>query len=248
MYDYLLGGTDNFESDRAACRQLLQLAPDARQLATINRLFLKRAVHFLAKSGIRQFLDHGSGLPTQENVHQVAQAVEPAARVVYIDHDPLVFAQGRMLLETTDSTAVVKADVRDTQAVMQNPRVQALFDLSRPVGALLVSVLHCIPDEDDPWALVRGLVSRLPSGSYLVVCQWASDDPEVRESLTDLMLHLTRDTWGRVRSTEEVRRFFDGLDVVDDLCEVSTWRPDSRVGPRMRSREVIGFGGVARIP
>lgn len=247
MYDYLLGGTDNFESDRVACRELLRIAPNTRELAVINRLFLKRVVRFLAESGIRQFLDHGSGLPTQDNVHQVAQAVAPESRVVYIDSDPLVLAQGRLLLETNGRTAVINADMRQTDQILQRREVRDLIDTEQPVAALFVSVLHCIPDEDDPWALVRHIAGELPSGSYLVVCQLASDDRRIREEVDTFMRSTTEGNWGRVRSFDEVRRFFDELQVVDEICEVSQWRPDSQVAPRMATLEWVEFGGVAKI-
>ncbi|MFC4035136.1 SAM-dependent methyltransferase [Streptomyces polygonati] len=249
MYDYLLGGTDNFRADREACDELLTMAPNTRELALINRAFLKRVVRFLANAGIRQFVDHGSGLPTQDNVHQVAQRVDPASRVVYIDNDPLVFAQGRLMLETNNNTAVIAADMRNPDDVLGRPEVGRLIDLRHPVAVLFVSVLHCIPDRDDPWGLVARFADELPSGSYLVVCQLASDDAAVRDEVTDFMHETTGGAWGRVRSMEEVRRYFSSprMRVVDELCEVSRWRPDGEVTPRMRSLEWVEFGGVAEI-
>jgi hypothetical protein len=247
MYDYLIGGTDNFAVDREACEELLRIAPNTRELAVLNRLFLKRVVRFLAESGIRQFLDHGSGLPTQNNVHQVAQAVDSASRVVYVDSDPLVLAQGRLMLETNGRTAVVNADMRNTEQILAHEDVRHLIDMTQPVAALFVSVLHCIPDEDDPWELVRRVACELAPGSYLVVCQLASDDESIRDEVTEFMRRTTGGNWGRVRSFEEVRRYFDGLHVIDDICEVSQWRPDSEVAPRMATREWIEYGGVAKI-
>lgn len=249
MYDYLLGGTDNFRADREACRVLLEKAPNTRELALINRAFLRRVVRFLAEAGIRQFIDHGSGLPTQDNVHQVAQCIAPLARVVYVDNDPLVLAHGRLMLETNANTAVINADMRDTAGILARPEVTRLIKRDEPMAVLFVSVLHCIKDEDDPWGLVSWFAENLPAGSYLVVCQLASDDPRVREDVTQFMDETTRGMWGRVRSKDEVRRFFDSprMRVVDAVCEVSQWRPDGQVTPKMKSLEWEEFGGVAKI-
>jgi hypothetical protein len=248
MYDYLLGGKDNFIVDRQACDQLLEIAPSTRELAKINRLYLKRVVHWLATMGIRQYLDHGSGLPTQDNVHQVAQRIDRQSTVVYIDNDPVVLAHGRSQLDENACTAVVQADFRDTEEIFAHQDTRRLLDLTRPVAALFVSVLHCIPDEDDPWGLVRQVAERLPSGSYLVICQLASDNAEVREGVTEFMRQTTGGTWGRVRSFAEVDRYFEGLELVDEPSDVGTWRPDAEVSPRQATQEWLEYGGIARIP
>ncbi|MFE2270742.1 SAM-dependent methyltransferase [Streptomyces lavendulae] len=251
MYDYLIDGTDNYPSDREACAQLLEMAPSTRELARINRAFLVRAVRYLAQeAGIRRFLDHGSGLPTRPNVHQVARETHPQARVVYIDNDPLVLAHGRVMLEEDlHTTAVIEADFRHTDEIFATPEVGGLMD-GEPVAALFVSVLHCIPDSDDPWSLVKDVARRLPSGSYMVISQLASDDPALRDGVTAFMSEITGNQWGRVRSTQEVRRLFDGLELVEhgEPVEVSAWRPDTDLFPRQQTREWIEFGGVARIP
>ncbi|MFK0229981.1 SAM-dependent methyltransferase [Streptomyces sp. NPDC090303] len=253
MYDYLLGGTDNYTSDREACSELLRLAPSTRELARNNRAFLVRAVRYLAQEwGIRRFLDHGSGLPTRPNVHQVAQEVHPDARVVYVDNDPLVIAHGRtMLQENLATTAVIEADFRDTDAIFATPEVRRLTEGGEPVAALFVSVLHCIPDNgDEPWALVRDVARRLPPGSHLVVSQLASDDATLRTDVTEFMRESTGGRWGRVRSTSEVRRFFEGLELVGhpEVTEVSLWRPDTDIFPRQQTAEWIEYGAVARVP
>ncbi len=248
MYDWLLGGKDNFHSDREACDELLRLAPSTRELAVINRLYLKRVVHWLATNGIRQFLDHGSGLPTQDNVHQVAQRVDEDCSVVYVDIDPVVLAHGRAALDENDRTAVIQADFRDTEGIFAHPDTQRLIDLDEPVAALFVSVLHCIPDSDDPWGLVRRVADRLPSGSYLVICQLASDDEKTRESVTEFMRETTGGTWGRVRSFAEVDSYFDGLELVDPPVDVSLWRPDSDLSPRQATQEWVEYGSLARKP
>jgi hypothetical protein len=249
MYDYLLGGTDNFRADREACRALLEKAPNTRELALIHRAFLRRAVRFLAEAGLRQFIDHGFGLPAQDNVHQMAQRIAPASRVVYVDNDPLVVAQGRLILETNSRTTVIKADMRHTADILARPEVTRLIHRDEPTAVLFVSVLHCIKDEDDPWGLLSWFAENLPDGSFLVACQLTSDDPRVREDLTRFMNETTGGAWGRVRSRDEVRRFFGSprMRVVDEVCEVSQWRPDSQVTPKMSPLEWEEFGGVAEI-
>ncbi|HSA50451.1 MAG TPA: SAM-dependent methyltransferase [Yinghuangia sp.] len=252
MYDYYLGGKDNFKADRDASDQLAAAAPGTQALAINNRRYLQRAVRVLAEEhGVKQFLDHGSGLPTQDNVHQVAQSVHPSARVVYIDNDPIVLAHGRALLADNATTTVITADMRDTDGVMQHPDVVKLLDFDQPVAALFVSVLHCIPDSDDPGALLRRVVDRLAPGSFVVVSHLVSHDDEVRERLTDFMLTATQGNWGRVRTAKDVTAFFAeaGLELLDPgLVEVSQWRPDGSEGPVQETTEWIEFGGVARKP
>ncbi|MFC9272624.1 SAM-dependent methyltransferase [Streptomyces zhihengii] len=249
MYDYFLGGDDNYQSDREACEQLLQQVPSTKVLAVNNRRFLRRVVRMLAAEyGIRQFIDHGSGLPTQDNVHQVAQTVAPDSRVVYVDNDPIVLAHGRALLDENERTAVIQADMRDTEGIFGHEETQRLIDLSQPVAALFVSVMHCIPDTDDPGALVRRVAERLAPGSFLVVCQLVSDRPEIRAFVTDFMEQATGGNWGRVREEHEVTRFFDGLQILEPgLVEVSTWRPDTELAPVQQTDEWIEWGGVARL-
>ncbi|MEV6575724.1 SAM-dependent methyltransferase [Streptomyces sp. NPDC051577] len=251
MYDFLIDGTDNYPSDRAACAELLKMAPSTRELARINRAFLVRAVRYLAReAGVFRFLDHGSGLPTRPNVHEVARQTHPQARVVYIDNDPLVLAHGRVMLEEDlQNTSVIGADFRDTEGIFAVPEVRRLVEDGEPVAALFVSVLHCIPDDDDPWGLVKNVARRLPAGSYMVISQLASDDAGLREEVTSFMREITGGAWGRVRSTEEVRALFDGLELVEHPgpVEVSTWRPDTDIFPRQQTREWIEFGGVARV-
>ncbi|MCD0482877.1 SAM-dependent methyltransferase [Streptacidiphilus sp. ASG 303] len=250
MYDYYLGGKDNYAVDREASEELLKVVPSTKVLAVNNRRFLQRVVRRLAEEyGIRQFVDHGSGLPTQDNVHQVAQRVDPSSRVLYVDSDPIVLAHGRALLEENENTAVIQADMRDTDGILGHPEARRLIDLSQPVAALFVSVMHCIPDESDPAGLVRRVAERLAPGSFLVVCQLVSEDRATRDFVTDFMDRSTGGRWGRVRQAHEVERFFDGLEILEPgLVEVSTWRPDSDLGPKQLTREWIEFGGVARRP
>lgn len=247
MYDWLLGGVENYAADREACEELLRIVPSSRRLARGNREFLQRVVRVLAQEyGIRQFIDHGSGLPTQDNVHQIAQRADPGARVVYVDNDPTVLAHGRAVLEEDDNTVVVAADIRDTDRIFAHPEVRGLIDYSQPVAALFVSVLHCLPDGDDPWALVRRVAGRLAPGSYLVVCQLVSDRAGVRTGVTDLMLAATRGRWGRVREKHEVSAFFEGLQILEPgLVDVTEWRPDTPLPAQAQDEEWVEWGGVA---
>jgi hypothetical protein len=252
MYDYYLGGKDNYAADRAAVEELDKVVPSTRVLAVNNRRFLQRVVRVLARDyGIRQFLDHGSGLPTQDNVHQVAQGIDPESRVVYVDNDPMVLVHGRALLDQNDRTAVIQADMRDTEGIFSHPDTERLIDFSEPVGVLFVSVMHCIPDSDTdgPPALVRRVRERLAPGSLMVMCQLVSEDPEVRDHVTDFMDTTTQGNWGRVRREQDVAELFEGLEILPPgLVEVSTWRPDNEVAPRQQTQEWIEFGGVARVP
>jgi SAM-dependent methyltransferase len=248
MYDYYLGGKDNYAVDRVASEDLLKVVPSTKALALNNRQFLRRVVRRLAHDyGIRQFIDHGSGLPTQDNVHEVAQRVDPASRVVYVDNDPIVLAHGRALLEENDNTVVIQADMRDTDGIFGHPEITRLIDLDQPAAALFVSVMHCIPDSDDPAALVRRVADRLAPGSFLVVCQLVSEDAATRKFVTDFMETATHGNWGRVRQEHEVLPYFDGLEILEPgLVEVSAWRPDSDLGPKQLTQEWIEYGGVGR--
>ncbi|WP_030022814.1 SAM-dependent methyltransferase [Streptomyces monomycini] len=253
MYDWLLGGIDNYQSDRNACAELLTIAPSTQALARNNRAFLRRVVRVLAKEyRIRQFLDHGSGLPTQDNVHQIAQGIDPASRVVYIDNDPIVQAHGRTTLAANDRTAVINADMRDTEVIFAHPAVQRLIDLTQPVAALFVSVLHCLPDTGDdkaPGTLVKRVAARLPAGSLMVICQLVSDKPSVREGVTALMERSTHGNWGRVREQREVAAYFEGMRVIrPGLTDVVDWRPDAQPPPpERRATDWVEWGGVAQL-
>ncbi|MET7680561.1 SAM-dependent methyltransferase [Streptomyces sp. NPDC005423] len=251
MYDHYLGGKDNYAADRAACEELDKVVPSTRALALNNRRFLQRVVGTLATEfGIRQFLDHGSGLPTQNNVHQVSQRVDPSSRVVYVDNDPMVLVHGRALLEQNDRTAVIQADLRETDLIFSHPDTRRLIDVSQPVAVLFNSVFRCIPDSDTdgPLAVIERVAERLVPGSCLVMCQLVSEDPEVRAFVTDFMDRATQGHWGRVRQEKDVAEWFAGLEILEPgLVEVSTWRPDSELIPRQLTKEWIEFGGAGLI-
>ncbi|MFR9794913.1 SAM-dependent methyltransferase [Streptomyces sp. MS06] len=252
MYDHYLGGKDNYAADRAACEELDKVVPSTRRLAVNNRRFLQRVVKTLVEDyGVRQFLDHGSGLPTQDNVHQVAQRIDPTTHVVYVDNDPMVLVHGRALLEQDERTTVIHADLRETDTIFDHPETKRLIDFSQPVAVLFNSVFHCIPDDVDhgPSAVVRRVTERLAPGSYLLMCQLVSEDPEVRAFVTGFMDQATQGHWGRVREQKDVAEWFTGTEILEPgLVEVSTWRPDNEVAPRQLTQEWIEFGGVARLP
>ncbi|MGW3240696.1 SAM-dependent methyltransferase [Streptomyces olivaceus] len=254
MYDWFLDGAFNYEADRAACEELLKRAPTTRALARNNRWFLERVVHALADEyGVRSFLDFGSGLPTQNNVHQVAQAVTPDARVVYVDNDPVVLGHGRSLLDANANTAIIAGDMRDPGSVFATPEVKRLFTNDQstraPRAALFISVLHCVKDVEDPAGIVRHVTSRLSPGDYIAICHLVSDNRDLRDSVTDLMQQETHDNWGRVRERHEVEAIFEGLQVLGPgLVDVTDWRPDSELRQHQRSVEWLEYGGLARIP
>ena len=237
VYDYLLGGKDNYAADRAATEAYLKIDPDLTFSARANRAFLGRAVRYLAEAGIRQFLDIGTGIPTAGNTHQVAQSVAPESRVVYVDYDPIVLAHARALLTSGEAgaTEYIDADLRDTEAILA--QAGQLLDFSRPVAVTLISLLHAIPDADDPYAIVARLLDAVPSGSYLAISHAGSDllDREMLESLEGAWRGRMQQqiTW---RTREQVLRLFAGTDLVEPgLVRVEEWRPDSGPGDGRKS-------------
>ena len=253
VYDYLLGGKDNFEADRIAAEEGLKANPNSRIPPRENRAFLVRAVRYLAKeAGIRQFLDIGTGIPTSPNVHEVAQSVAPEARVVYVDNDPIVLAHARALLSSNPAgrTEYIDADLRDMDAIMESPKLREVLDFDQPIGLLLIALLHCIGDDDDPYTLVRRLIEPLPSGSFLALSHLTGDfDPVAWEKITEIF--RKGDVVLQVRDKAAVERFFTGLDLVEPGVQPLTrWRPDpDRAGAEVPTdAQVSVYGGVARKP
>lgn len=248
-YDYMLGGTDNYAVDRMAVNQFEDLLPGTKAMARNNRRFLERVVPFLAADcGVRQFLDFGSGLPTQDNVHQIAQRAAPGSRTVYVDKDPVVLRHQKVAaLAENDDTAFILADARDVDQILGHPETTRLLDFSKPAAALYLSFLHFIPDEDDPRGMVGRVMSRLAPGSYLAISHLVSDDLEVRQLTTSLAVSNFKGGFGRIRKKQEVRAFFDGLDLVEPgLVNITDWRPDGRDEESNRQWGV--FGGTGRKP
>jgi hypothetical protein len=229
IYDYLLGGKDNYAADRAATEAVLNIYPEMAFNARLNRAFLGRAVRYLAgEAAIRQFLDIGTGIPTAGNTHQVAQAIAPETRVVYVDYDPVVLAHARALLTSNHAGATdyIHADLRDASAILAQAR--ELLDFTKPVAVTLIAILHAIPDADDPHAIVATLMAGMPPGSHLAISHIAADliDPETQSGLGDLADQMIQQDF-TFRTREQVARFFEGMDLVaPGLVRVEEWRPE----------------------
>ncbi len=228
VYDWWLGGNHNFRADQDAARAMIAVEPNARAIARANRAFLGRAVRFLAvEAGIRQFLDIGSGIPTQDNVHQVAQGVAPSARVLYADTDDVAVAHSKLILDGNPDAAVIQGDLRDPVSILADPETQLLLDFSRPVGLLLVAVLHFLADADGPEQIVATLRDALPSGSYLVLSHACSDPRPDLLSSFETAYKSRIAARGRARTRAEITRFFDGFTLIDPgLVWSPQWRPD----------------------
>jgi SAM-dependent methyltransferase len=235
IYDYLLGGSHNFAVDREAARVLISMVPEVPLIAQANRAFLRRAVRFLVAAGVRQFLDIGSGVPTAGNVHEVARQVVPDARVVYVDIDPVAVAEGRQILAGDDQTVVLQEDARWPERIIGNPVVRGLLDFDRPVGLVVASLLHFIPDADDPYAVVASLRDAVVPGSYLAVShitatgQTATGQPPVA---TKLRATNHAATFAMPRPPAALDGFFAGFDLIaPGLVPVERWRPDPAADP-----------------
>jgi hypothetical protein len=246
IYDYLLGGKDNYEVDRAATNAVLAIYPGMVFNAKANRAFLGRVVRFLAgEAGIRQFLDIGTGIPTAGNTHQVAQDVAPQSRVVYVDYDPVVLAHARALLKShqAGATEYVDADLRDTDTVIGQAR--KVLDFTKPVAITLLAILHAVPDADDPHGKVAKLLDAVPPGSYLAVSHIASDllDAETQQGITGVSDRMIQQDFS-FRSHDAVARFFTGTDLVPPgVVRVEEWRPEP--GPDDPARSSL-WAGVGR--
>jgi hypothetical protein len=245
VHDYWLGGKDNFAADRAAGDAVMAAYPGIVMSVRANRAFLARVVRFLAaEAGIRQFLDIGTGIPASNNTHEVAQAVAPGARVVYVDYDPVVLLHARALLKGSGEGALdyIDADLRDPQTILA--QAAKTLDFSRPVAVMLIAIMHLIVDADDPYGLVGQLMAAVPAGSYLALSQVASDiQAEQMAEAARQYNRLARETQ-RHRDHAEVGRFFDGLDLVEPgVVPVQQWRPGSEFEASARSAM---WGGVGR--
>jgi S-adenosyl methyltransferase len=246
VYDYLLGGKDNFEADRLAAEHLSSLVPGVRETVAENRQFLRRAVRYLAlDAGIDQFLDIGVGLPTQGAVHEVAHEVNPEARVAYVDYDPVVVLHGGVLLAEPDKSVVVHGDVRDPAALLEDPAIRQHLDFGRPVAVVLLALMHFVADADDPCGIVATIRDALPSGSYLVLAHVSADG--VPEDLAERAVALYNQASEPLtpRTREQVARFFDGFDLVEPgIVREYAWRPDPSTD--LTGKISLGWVGVGR--
>jgi S-adenosyl methyltransferase len=250
VYDYWLGGKDNFPADRELAELMIQAIPNMRAMAAANRAFLRRAVrHLVAEAGVRQFLDIGTGIPTSPNVHEVAQETAPDVRVVYVDNDPIVLAHARALLTSQDAgeTAFILADLREPKSILDHPTLATTLDLGQPVAVLLVAVLMYFRDSDipNPFEMVATVMERMPSGSYLAVTHPTPDfNPE--ETAKAVAAAEAAGITLVPRPQGEVGKFFTGLEMVDPgMTPVLSWRP---AAPPADPLAAYYWAGMARKP
>jgi S-adenosyl methyltransferase len=249
IYDYLLGGKDNYPADRQAGDEILSRLPNSRQAARWNRSFLQRAVRFLVnEAGIRQLIDIGTGLPSAGNVHEVARENNVPVRIVYVDNDPVVLVHGRDMLHGVPDTVILEHDLRAPGAILADPGLQGLIDFGEPVGILLIAILHFISDDDDPAGIIEELLRPFPAGSYLVLSHATQDAiPEVSETARNVYDEAT--ARGHVRRRDEVLALVRGLDLIEPGM---VWVPQWHRGPGTEipahPEESYGYALVARKP
>ncbi len=227
VYDWWLGGNHNFRADQDAARAMIAVEPNTRSVMQANRAFLGRAVRFLTQeAGLRQFLDIGSGIPTQQNVHEVAQATAPGSRVVYVDNDEIAVAHSQLLLEDNPDAASIRADLREPDKILAAPETQLLLDFTKPVGLLLAAVLHFIPDTDGLTQILGTLRGALAPGSYLLISHGCYDARPEIASVAQTAYNTRVDADARLRTREQITRFFDGFTLVEPgLVWTPQWRP-----------------------
>ncbi|MDB1089050.1 SAM-dependent methyltransferase [Streptomyces sp. ACA25] len=244
VYDAAIGGSDHYPVDRALVEAGRRISPAGVDSARVNRDLLIRGVRYLAEQGIDQFLDLGSGLPSGQNTHEVAQSVNPDTKVVYVDNDPIVLAHGRAVLARDSRTRVVTADIINTEHVLDHPDIKGFLDFSRPVGLLMVAVVHHILDEEDAAGIVNTYKDVLTSGSYLFLTHFCNSFPEARAMEDNLRNALGR---GQLRSKEEIIAFFDGMEIVEPgVVPLPLWRPETPVTEPLDHSGLLMAGGMAR--
>ncbi|MFF4099192.1 SAM-dependent methyltransferase [Streptomyces sp. NPDC001903] len=254
IYDYYLGGSHNFEVDRQAARRAMEFLPGLPKIMQANRAFMRRAVRYAVARGVTQFLDIGSGIPTFGNVHEIAQAASPEARVVYVDHDPVAVAHSRAVLAGDERTGIVAADLRKPQDILAAPEVSQLLDFERPVALLLVAVLHFLEDSDDPYAAVAELRDALAPGSLLVLTHASYEGIPLSPEVASGTVGVYRDIRNPLvmRSGEQIGRFFDGFELVEPgVVSMPLWQPEGTEDPEDGETPedpyaFSGFGGVGR--
>ncbi len=250
MYDYLIGGYNNFEIDRMAAKKAIQINPDAPLVMRANRAFLRRAVGFLVSQGITQFLDVGSGIPTAGNVHEVAQKVNPAARVVYVDAEPVAVHHSRTMLEGNPNAKIIQADARQPERILDHPEVRRLLDLEKPTAVLLFCLLHFVPDDEEAVRAVRVLRDALVQGSYVGLSHatYEGSPPEDTEQINKLYSQTA--TPLRMRSYDQIEGFFEGLELVEPgLVYVPLWRPDDPGNQFLdQPARSVTYSGIGRKP
>ncbi|HEY3608812.1 MAG TPA: SAM-dependent methyltransferase [Pseudonocardiaceae bacterium] len=252
IYDYLLGGNHNFAIDRETADRAMAAGQVNALPAMANRSFLRRAVRFMVDQGVTQFLDLGSGIPTVGNVHEIAQHADPAARVVYVDNEPVAVAHARRLLTDNPNATMVAADLRDTEYVLAHPETSQLLDFSRPVGVLMVAVFHFIPDAANPGGIIRDYLAALKSGGFLALSHYTQDGytPEKRElARAGLAAYASTQTQVVPRSRADLTALLGGLEMVPPGCVYAPlWHPDNEPVIVTDPSEAEIYAVVARIP
>jgi hypothetical protein len=252
VYDFFVGGKDHFAVDRMVAQRALEIVPDAQEAGRACRALLRRMVrHLAAEAGLRQFLDIGSGLPTETNVHQVAHEVDPTARVVYVDNDPTVLVHGHALLAGDGTSALIEADIRAPETILDHPVVREKLDFTQPIGLLLFSVLHHLNDSEDPAGVAATLRAALPPGSHLAIMHFwdpAEEHPEtsakVREA--ERVFNESLGT-GRWRRRTEIEAFFGDFELIEPgLVPLAEWRPDGEAVAEQKDSYHTMLGGMAR--
>jgi hypothetical protein len=250
MSDYYLGGKDNYPPDRQAAEQFLKVFPDIALTIQENRAFLGRVTRFAVNSGVRQFLDIGSGIPTSPNIHEIAQSVAQDCRVIYVDHDPIVLAHTRALLASAPEgrATILDADLREPEAIFASAVLRDTFDLTQPVALSMAAVLHFIPDSDDPYGLVRRYLDALPGGSFLTISH-GNREASPKTSEQGAQVYRNSGFKASVRSLPAIERFFDGLRLVDPgFVYIHRWRPESSAAAELADSHANLCGGVAQLP
>lgn len=246
VYDYYLGGSHNFEVDRKMAEEAIRMWPELPQIMQNNRAFLGRAVRFLAGEGVTQFIDVGSGIPTADHVHEVAQHANPESRVVYVDRDPVAVAHSRAILADDTHTTVIHADLRQPELIIGNADVRKAIDFSQPVAMLMVAVLHFVSDEDDPAGAIRGLCEPLSKGSYLVISH-ASPDNQPDRAASHQKLYQRTPTPMTMRTADQLASFFAGFEMVPPgLVSMPLWRPNPAENVKATADQMAGLAGVGR--
>jgi hypothetical protein len=248
MYDFYLGGRDNYAVDREAAQQVIDLVPNTVPSARANRAFMRRAVRYMAESGVRQIIDIGTGIPTSPNTHQVARVVSPDLRGAYVDNHPIVATHAGAHLLGAGNTGFFLADLRDPRSILDHPTIGELIDLDQPVGLMLVAVMHFVHDDEDPAALVAAYRDVLPKGSHLVLSHATRDfhtgDTRAGEAV-DVYRRSRATATVTVRSHEQVLRFFDGFELVEPgLVQPPLWHPDGPPPTRQELSRIGFYGGV----
>ncbi|WP_433060416.1 SAM-dependent methyltransferase [Dactylosporangium sp. CS-033363] len=253
-YNYWLGGKDNFAADRDSGEQIARVYPAIRTTALENRYFLQRAVQYLAgEANIRQFLDIGTGIPTANNTHEVAQGIAPDSRIVYVDNDPIVLTHARALLTSTPegATAYIDADLRDPAGILADESLRKTIDLNQPVALMLIAIVHFLFDEHKPYEIVRSLIDNLPSGSYVVMTHGTADlnDPAARDyALAEIKAGRLK-VDAMPRSKDEIAQFFTGLEILEPgIVPVTAWRNPIPEEDRPPLVDTAMYGVVARVP